>query len=125
MPECQICYNSDYDFKVFSSCKHEVCRLCFSKILEMCEKLENKPTCPYCRAPIKEAIEEDFEVEDWLSLDVHEWQTYSITLKNGTEVIKSYKNHDTQPTWRNNDNVIILKRNRSRKKYRKNKRQNI
>jgi len=120
MPECEICYNDFYSLKVLAACKHTLCRQCFNRILELAEKKETEATCPYCRTLIKEA-NEDYEIEYWKQLESHDWITYSVTLKNGTEIIKTYRSSEYQPTWRNDDNVIILKRNRCRKKYRKNK----
>lgn len=111
MSECEICYEENVKLKTLVDCKHKLCHGCFSKL--------NNETCPFCRAPIKELME-DFDPEYWLNLDNKEWITYSITLKNGTEIIRTSKSSDPLPSWRNNDNVIILKRNRQRKKRRVN-----
>ena len=123
MPECEICFNEYQKLKTLVACKHSLCSGCFNRILEIAVKNNIETTCPFCRTLVKEASE-DFEIEYWLNLEKHEWISYSVTLKNGTEIIKTYRNTEYQPSWRNDDNVIVLKRNRSRKKYRKNKRCN-
>ena len=40
--ECMICLEETSDFVTFS-CKHEVCALCFPKVLQA------NPECPLCR----------------------------------------------------------------------------
>jgi hypothetical protein len=109
MTECEICYENA-KLKTLIACKHQLCFSCFSKL--------NNETCPFCRAPIKELMD-NFETEYWLNLNPSEWITYSISLKNGTEIIRTSKSSDPQPTWRNDDNVMILKRHKQRKKRRR------
>mgnify|MGYP003123928403 CR=1 FL=1 len=120
MPECEICFHDYFRLKTLDACKHKLCRECLNKILDIAAKNSGEPACPFCRTYIKEA-DEDYEIEYWKNLESQEWITYSVTLRNGTEIIKTYRSSDYQPSWRNDDNVIILKRNRTRKKYRKNK----
>ena len=43
--ECMICLEETTDFVVFS-CKHEVCFLCFPKVLA------TKPECPLCSVSV-------------------------------------------------------------------------
>lgn len=108
--ECYICYEefSEDCFKKLS-CKHELCKECYSKLRD--------ETCPFCRQVIKEKIIDLIEdPEEWLLYDREEWITYSRTFRNGKEIIYTYHNSDPQPSWRNDDNVMILKRNRQRKK---------
>lgn len=124
MTECQICYNISNKLVNLSSCKHSLCKSCLNRIINISETNSIEANCPFCRTALKEATVE-FELEYWKNLEAEDWITYSVTLKNGTEILKTYRSSQYQPSWRNDDNVIILKRNRSRKKYRKNKRRDI
>lgn len=112
--ECDICYEevNEKHFKSLS-CKHELCQSCYSK-------LPNEK-CPFCRQVIQEKIVELIEdPEEWLLYDAREWITYSRTLRDGREVVYTYHRTDPQPSWRNDDNVMVLKRNRQRKKRQRN-----
>lgn len=120
MPECGVCYEEFKSLKTLYACKHQICRSCYPKILEAATKMGNEPTCPFCRTPIKE-VDENFEIEYWLNLEPKEWNVYSYTNKKGTEIIRTYKKNENQPSWRNDDNVIILRQNKRRKRYRKNR----
>jgi hypothetical protein len=120
MPECGICYENYNNLKVLFACKHQVCKSCYPKLIDSAVRRGQIPSCHYCRTEIKE-VNENYETEFWLNLNPKEWKTYSITLKNGTEIIRTYKEDDIKPSWRNNDNVMILKRHRQRKKYKQNK----
>jgi hypothetical protein len=51
--ECMICLEDGTNFVVFA-CKHEVCALCFPKIIHA------KPECPLCRANISPECARDF-----------------------------------------------------------------
>ena len=123
MPECGICYENYKKLKTLVACKHQICKSCYPIWIEKVKKMGREPTCPFCRTPIKET-KDNYEVDYWLNLEPAEWNVYSYTTNNGTEIIKTYKKHDPQPSWRNNDNVIILKRHRQRKKYQRNTRNN-
>lgn len=121
MPECGICYENHTKLKTLNLCKHEMCFNCFPKIIEASIDNGNEATCPFCRSVIREASD-NYEVEYWLNLEPADWNSYSITLKNGTEIIRTYRTDEPQPTWRNDDNVMILKRNRQRKRCKRNRR---
>jgi hypothetical protein len=108
--ECYICYEdvNENHFKKLS-CTHELCQSCYSK-------LPNEK-CPFCRQIIKEKIIELIEdPEEWLLYDINEWITYSRVLRDGREAVYTYHCSDQQPAWRNDDNVMILRRNRQRKR---------
>jgi len=119
MPDCEICYESFFKLKVLYACKHELCKMCYPRIIETATRLGNEICCPFCRTAIKE-ISEDYETEFWLNLCPNEWDVLSSITNNGTEIIRTRRKNE-KPTWRNDDNVIIIKRNRQRKKYRKNR----
>lgn len=108
--ECDICYE-EVNEKYFKKlpCKHELCQSCYSKLTN--EK------CPFCRQVIEEKVVELIEdPEEWLFYDSNEWITYSRTLRDGREVVYTYNRTDPQPSWRNDDNVTVLRRNRQRKR---------
>ena len=121
MPECGICYENHNKLKTLVACNHQICKVCYPIWVERATRMGQEPTCPYCRTLIKE-VDENYEVDFWLNLEPAEWNVYSYTTNNGTEIIRTYKKYSKQPSWRNQDNVIILKRNRQRKKYQRNRR---
>lgn len=123
MPECGVCYEEYKNLKKLYACSHEICNQCYPKIIEACNKIGSEPSCPFCRTLIKE-VTEDFEAEYWLNLEPAEWNIYSYTTNNGTEIIRSYRKYERQPSWRNEDNVMIIKQHKRRKRYRKNKNRN-
>lgn len=111
--ECYICYEevNECCFKKLN-CKHELCQDCYVK-------LPNEK-CPFCRQTIREKIIELIEdPEEWILFDANEWITYSRTLRDGREVIYTYHSSEEQPSWRNDDNVMIMRRHRQRKRRRR------
>ena len=122
MPECEICYEEYNKLKTLIACNHQLCFNCFPKIVEAATLNGQYPVCcPFCRTIVKENTDE-YEVEFWLNLDIAEWNIYSTTLRDGTEIIRTAHSSDPQPSWRNDDNVIKLKRHKQRKKYKRNRR---
>jgi len=120
MPECGICYENYNKLRTLDACKHQICKQCYPIWIERVIKIGQEATCPFCRTPIKE-VDEKYEVDFWLNLEPAEWNVYSYTTNNGTEIIRTYNKNDKQPNWRNNDNVIIIKRHKQRKKYKRNR----
>lgn len=119
MPECGVCYEDYNNLKTLYSCDHQVCKSCYPKIIDSFTRRGVDPCCPFCRTLIKE-ISLEYEVEFWLNLEPSIWEVTSTTTNNGTEIIKTHKKNET-PSWRNNDNVIIIKQHKRRKKYIRNK----
>ena len=113
MYECEICYErKDCKDKIILPCKHFLCKTCFDEIDK------RSTTCPFCRADF---VTQDPDPEEWLDLDPEEWLVYSRTDRlYGTERIYIYRKDDV-PSWRNNEIIIPMKRNRQRKKRIKNK----
>ena len=103
MYECQICKTEvDKKHRVVLSCSHDLCKTC----LELWQKRSN--SCPFCRAVF---VVEDPDPEEWLYLDPSEWVVYSRTdMKRGEEKIYVYRKDEQQPSWRNDDITIKLKR---------------
>jgi hypothetical protein len=133
MPECEICYEECNKLKNLITCNHKLCFNCFPKIVEAATLNGSyEACCPFCRTTIKEidrrsvvsteTATDEYEVEFWLNLDIAEWNVYSTTLHNGTEIIRTSHSSDPQPSWRNDTNVIKLKRHKQRKKYQRNRR---
>lgn len=114
MPECGICYEEHTKLRILS-CKHMLCFGCFEQL--------RTDSCPYCRQTIieKREISPQEELEEWLVRDRTEWVTYSMYLRSGRELIYTFHNSDPQPSWRNDDNVTVVKRTRQRKKKRRNR----
>ena len=113
--ECGICYE-DIKNKIFLQCKHYMCQSCYEKISD---------TCPFCRQPITAKIEAEHKIdlmendpEYWLGYDNREWVTYSRFLRNGNEIIQTFRNSEIPDTWRNNDMITVIKRRRQRNKRR-------
>ena len=109
--ECEICYE-ELKNKVFLHCGHYMCITCY-------EKISN--TCPFCRTPIASKIEEEQKIEVmendpdyWLDYSNREWVTYSRILRNGNEIIQSFRASQVPDNWRNNDMITIVKRRRQR-----------
>ena len=122
MPECEICYEECNRLKTLITCKHKLCFNCFPKIVDAATLNGNHVACcPFCRTIIKE-ITDEYEVDFWMNLDIAEWNVYSLTLHNGTEIIRTARSSDPQPSWRDDDNVIKLKRHKQRKRFKRNRR---
>lgn len=118
MAECEICFEEKNE-KKYLKCTHSLCTDCYEKIPD---------TCPFCREPIIEKIllEQHLEAIEtdpnyWLEYDNQVWVTYSRFLRNGTEIIRTFRRSDVPDSWRNDDLTIVLKRRRTRKKRIKNK----
>jgi len=113
MYECRICEDQKSDeTKVILGCseKHPFCNECF----ELWKRFAPLEICPYCRTPY---VSEDQNPEEWLYLDPKEWVVYNKTDKKwGSGKIFVYRRDESQPSWRNDDYVVELKRNRRRKK---------
>jgi len=116
MEKCDICYD-EIEKKVHLPCSHYLCNICY-------EKISN--TCPFCRHPLIDKIKEEKKIEImdndpdyWLEFDNREWITYSRFLRNGNEVIRSFRTSDVPDDWRNNDMTTIVKRKRQRKQRRR------
>lgn len=114
MYECLICReDKDEKDKITLPCKHCLCQGCFDEW----EKRSN--TCPFCRSVF---IFEDPEPEGWLYLDPDEWIVYSRTdNKYGEEKIYVYRRDEPQPSWRNEDLTVPLKRNKRTRRKIKNR----
>lgn len=114
MYECDICFERrDHKDKVVLRCNHFLCNACFIEV----DKRSN--TCPFCRTEF--VNRDDSDPEEWLELDPSEWEVYSRTdREHGIERIYVYRKDET-PSWRNNEIVVKVKRNRQRKKRFKNK----
>jgi hypothetical protein len=108
--ESLICYE-EKKIKKTLECKHKLCFECFESL--------RTETCPFCRAPIREKLIFEEELEEWLNYDEREWITYSKYLRSGREVIYTYHSSTPQPSWRNDDNVTVVKRRRQRKRRRR------
>ena len=113
MYECDICYERrDCKDKIVLPCSHFLCKPCFEEV----DKRSN--TCPFCRADF---ITADPDPEEWLYLDPEEWIVYSKSADiYGSERIYIYRKEDV-PGWRNDEQIIPMKRNRQRKKRIRNK----
>jgi hypothetical protein len=117
MEECGICYEEKNEyFKL--SCSHKLCTDCYDRISN---------TCPFCRHPIKAKIEEeinefiyDDDPEYWLEYDQREWVTYSRFMRNGNEIIRTFRRSEVPDDWRNDDLTMVLKRRRQRRRRMKN-----
>jgi len=113
--ECSICYeHKTLPHKLLLDCGHFLCRSCFEEVTKRSDK------CPYCRASIEEKIEED--PESWLYLDPRDWIIYSrVDKKEGEEKIYTRKKSHQEDTWRNDEMLVVVKRNRQRKKRLRNR----
>jgi len=118
MAECEICYEEKKE-KITLACSHSLCATCYERILN---------NCPFCRQPIPEKINKERELEAmetdpnyWLDYDNREWVTYSRFLRNGTELIRTFKRSDIPDSWRNDDLSIVLKRRKTRNRRAKNR----
>lgn len=115
MPEeCHICFTNRKK-RVTLECNHSLCKYCYDRISD---------TCPFCRHPIKEKknqvkeakpIQVQLDPEDFLEYDENEWITYSRVLRNGDEIIQTFRSSSVPNTWRNDDMSTIIKRRRTRK----------
>lgn len=113
MEECEICYE-EMKNKTFLPCHHFLCNECYQKISN---------TCPFCRQPIiekiiKEEKEEAMENDPdyWLEHDSREWVTYSRFMRNGNEIIRTFRRSEVPTGWRNDDMTTVIKRRRQRKR---------
>jgi hypothetical protein len=109
MYECKICLeHKDIKEKVTLRCMHDLCENC----RENWEKVSE--SCPFCRTPM---VAPEKEIEEWIFLDPDDWIVYSKTdMRYGEEKIYVYNRSDIQPSWRNDNMVIRLKRNGNRKR---------
>lgn len=117
MAECEICFEEKKE-KKYLICSHSLCSDCYEKI---------STTCPFCRQPIPEKILREQKLEAmetdpdyWLEYDNREWITYSRFLRNGTEIIRTFKRSDIPDSWRNDDLTVTLKRRKTRNRRAKN-----
>jgi len=117
MSECEICYEEKNE-KITLACRHSLCSSCYDRILD---------TCPFCRHPITEKIlkEQNLQAMEtdpdyWLEYDNREWVTYSRFLRNGTEIIRTFKRSEIPDSWRNDDMTVSLKRRKQRNRRAKN-----
>jgi hypothetical protein len=122
MFKCRICYEEkNKEEREFLGCseKHPFCKTCF----ERWKKYDPSEICPYCRTSY---VSQDPDPEEWLNLDPKEWIVYARTDHQwGIQKIHIYRRDEKQPSWRNDDYVIEMKRNRQRKRrvgYKKNDR---
>ena len=113
MSECEICYEEEKD-KVYLPCSHSLCKNCYDRIYY---------SCPFCRRPIHEKINDERVIEEmetdpeyWLEYDNREWVTYSRFLKNGSEIIRTFRKSEIPTSWRNDDLTTVIKRRRQRRK---------
>ena len=102
-----ICF-LDKRKKEVPPCGHELCKLCFRSLY--------KENCPFCRQPFvrkkKELIITD--PESYKDLDGKEWVSFSRYLKNGTEIIQTFRSGDVPKSWRDDSLTTIVKRRRKR-----------
>lgn len=110
MYTCEICFETKKKRQVLP-CNHHTCKLCYSKL--------EKPTCPFCRAPFvrekKDIILSD--PEPWRDLRDSEWVSYSRYLRNGTEIISTFRIGDVPESWRSDTMTTRVKRRRKRKSF--------
>jgi hypothetical protein len=114
MYECLICKETkDVKNKVELSCSHDLCKSCLK------EWQKRASTCPFCRANF---VVEDPDPEEWMFLDPSEWIVYSKTdMKKGEERIYVFKKDERQPSWRNDDITIKLRRSKRVRKIFRNR----
>ena len=118
MDDCAICFESKKEWIHFP-CSHCSCSECYSKLILLTNK------CPFCRhnfvinkpEEIKDVTSDD--PENWLEYDPKEWITFSRFLRNGKEIIRTFKRSELPNGWRNDDMTTILKRNRQRQRRRR------
>jgi hypothetical protein len=116
MLECGICYETKLE-KVLP-CGHSTCHDCY-------EKLRGN-TCPFCRAVFREPVIEpetqiENDIEYWLNYDNSVWSVFSRYTRQGTEIIRVFRNEEVPQSWRN-DPLTTMVRNRRfrRRRFRRN-----
>ncbi len=86
----------------------------------MGEWKKRSETCPFCRT--KFTIERPEDPEKWMFLDPTEWVIYSKTdMRKGEEKIYVFRKDERQPSWRNDDITIKLRRSKRVKKIIRNR----
>ena len=122
MNECAICLDNKKEWVHFP-CSHTACKDCYSKLILLTNK------CPFCRHNFvnnkpsnieEEEINIDLNDPDyWLEYDPKEWITFSRFLRNGKEIIRTFRKSEMPNGWRNDDMTTIVTRNKQRKRRRK------
>ena len=114
MYECFICGETkNAEDKVELSCSHHLCKMCLK------EWQKKSPTCPFCRTNY---IVEDPDPEEWMLLNPTEWVIYSKTdMKKGEEKIYVFRKDERQPSWRNDDITVKLRRSKRIRKIIRNR----
>lgn len=118
MYECLICReNKKNTDKVELSCSHHLCKNCLN------EWKKRSETCPFCRSKFKiNPWINPGNPEEWMFLDPAEWVVYSRTdMRKGEEKIYIFKKDEKQPSWRNDDITIKLKKTKRVRKIIRNK----
>lgn len=117
---CDVCLKQkDEKSKQIFSCNHFMCKECYNRYLISCKERKVKINCHICRRNInvREKEIEKLEIKNpewWLELD-DEWVSFSRYLKNGTEIIESFKKDKIPSNWRNDSLTTIVKKRRKRK----------
>ena len=110
MYTCEICFENKKKRHLLP-CNHYTCKLCFNKL--------QSSTCPFCRAPFKREKKDIIinDPEPWVTQDNSEWVSYSRYLRNGTEIISTFRVGSVPENWRSDVMTTRVKRRRKRKSY--------
>jgi len=110
MYTCEICFEEKRK-KHILPCNHHTCKLCFNKLMTL--------KCPFCRAPFtrekKDVVIND--PEPWRELETSEWVSYSRYLRNGTEIISTFRVGNVPDSWRSDVLTTKVKKRRKRKSF--------
>ena len=105
MYKCDICFEEKKKKKVLG-CNHFLCKMCYDKLMTN--------TCPFCRQPFqREEKPLTINPEYYRDLD-DDWISFSRYLKNGTEIIRTFRSSSVPISWRNDEMTTVIKKRRRR-----------